>query len=317
MAHIQTRILADGKTKSYDVTWHVEIDGKRKNPQQSFRRRRDAEDFCRQIAADELEGIITQKPQRRSELFQDFTENWLKTRLVRGKPLAPATLIGYGGLLRRNIYPHFAHTQIRRITAEDIRLWYAEVTASAGADQARKSYRLLHAILATAAEEGVIPSRVNPCQITGAGVEPPNERPLVETSVVLELAEAIDERLQALVYLAGFGGLRTGESLALRRRDIFPAKRTVRVVNQAQEIKGLGRHVSGPKSEAGQANDNAAQDGHGRSGATHGAIHGTGARRHRVHCRTRRSGPAGSVVNRLGGSQGQGRSRPRPPATSS
>ena len=206
MAHIQTRIRGDGKTKSYDVIWQVEVEGKRRSPQQSFRRRRDAEDLCRQIAADELEGIITRKPQKRSELFQDFTESWLKTRLVRGNPLAPATLIGYLGLLRRNIHPRFANTQIRRITAEDIRLWYAEVTATVGAEHARKSYRLLHAILATVAEEGVIPNRVNPCQIKGAGVEPPVERPLVETHVVLELAEAIDDRYRALVYLGRVRG---------------------------------------------------------------------------------------------------------------
>jgi integrase len=246
MAHIQTRILADGKTKVYDVNWHIEVDGKRKNPQKTFSRRRDAEDFKRQIAADELEGVITRRPQKRSQLFQGFTEKWLETRLVRGKPLAPGTVIGYRRLLQRNIFPHFARTPIRRMTAEDIRIWYAEVTATAGADQARKSYRLLHASLGTAAEEGVIPNRVNPCQIKGAGVEPPIERPLVETGTVLELAAAIDDRYRALIYLAGFGGLRTGESLALRRRDIFPARRTVQVVHQAQEISGLGRHMWGP-----------------------------------------------------------------------
>jgi integrase len=253
MAHIRPNKLDNGK-KSYSVIQTTyDADGNRQDLRLgTFRRRKDADDFCRQVGADELQGVITRRPEKRATLFQDFTEGWLKTRLVKGKPLAPSTVIGYQRLLRRNLYPRFANRPVRRISPEDIRKWYFETTAATGHDQAAKSYRLLHAVLNTAAEEGVIPSRVNPCRISGGGNEDARERPLVETSTVLKLAEAVEDRYRAIVYLAGLAGLRTGESLGLRRRDVNPARRQVLVAVQAQEIAGLGRHVSDPKSEAGQ-----------------------------------------------------------------
>jgi len=56
--------------------------------------------------------------------------------------------------------------------------------------------------------------------VRGGGVERSDERPFVDAEVVLSLAEAIEPRFQALVLVAGFGGLRLGELLALRARDI-------------------------------------------------------------------------------------------------
>ena len=75
---------------------------------------------------------------------------------------------------------------------------------------------------------------------------------MVATSLVLELADAIEPRYRALVLLAGFAGLRTGESLGLRRADVDLLHREVSVQRQAQEIAGSGRVILAPKSEAGR-----------------------------------------------------------------
>jgi integrase len=68
---------------------------------------------------------------------------------------------------------------------------------------------------------------------------------------VLALAEAIDKRYRSLVLLAGFGGLRVGELLGLRRCDLDLMHRVVHVRVQALEVVGSGRIVTRPKSEAG------------------------------------------------------------------
>jgi integrase len=115
---------------------------------------------------------------------------------------------------------------------------------------AAKSYRLLRAILATAVADGLI--QANPCRVRGAGMERSVERPIVGPELVLELADAIGARWNVLVLLAGFGGLRLGELLALRRRHVDLAAGTVTVEEQMVSLDGGRRLLTEPKTEAGR-----------------------------------------------------------------
>lgn len=201
------------------------------------------------IEAEALDGSVID-PRAGARTLDAYVASWLETRLVKGRPLTPATRIGYTRLYRRNVAPRLGPRQLRTIRPETVRTWHAEVTAAAGADQAAKSYRLLRAVLATAEADELI--RQNPCRIRGGGQENTAERPMVATSLVLELAGVIGEPYRAMLLLAGFAGLRTGESLGLRRVDVDLLHREVRVDRQAQEIAGSGRVVLAPKSEAGR-----------------------------------------------------------------
>jgi hypothetical protein len=76
-----------------------------------------------------------------------------------------------------------------------------------------KAYRLLRAILNTAAKEKRI--KENPCQIEGADKEINPERPVLSVTQVYSLADEIGPRYRALILLATFGNMRRGELAGL------------------------------------------------------------------------------------------------------
>jgi integrase len=157
---------------------------------------------------------------------------------------------GYLGLLRRNIEETIGQYELARITPSVVRDWYAKVTAAAGRDQAAKRFRLVRAILDTAVEDELIVR--NPCRIRVGGSESADERLMIDAELIFKLADAISARLHALVILAGFVGLRTGELLGRRRCDVDIEDAQLTVLVQAQQVVGQGRIVTEPKSEAGQ-----------------------------------------------------------------
>jgi integrase len=84
----------------------------------------------------------------------------------------------------------------------------------------------------------------------GAGSESSPERPTATLARVFALADAIAPRFRALVLLSTFTGLRWGEAMALRRRNIDLARRRVRIEASVSEVAGA-LVVGPPKSAAG------------------------------------------------------------------
>jgi integrase len=181
------------------------------------------------------------------EQLRTYALRWVDTRRVGGRPLAPKTQELYGILLRVHILPRFGDAPLSAIRTEEIRLWQAGFDSPI---TAAKCYRLIRAILTTAVEDERLST--NPCRVKGAGIERSAERPIVGPDVVLGLAQAIDPRFGCLVLLAGFGGLRLGELLALRRRHVDLVGGSVVVAEQVITLSGGRRLVTEPKSRAGR-----------------------------------------------------------------
>jgi integrase len=244
MASIETRTTKGGEPR-YVVRFRVNG----RTAERPFKTLKAARECRARIEAEALDGTVID-PRAGARTLDTYVASWLASRLVKGRPLTPATRIGYERLYRRNIAGRIGGRQLRTLRPEIIRTWHAEVTATAGADQAAKSYRLLRAVLATAEADELI--RQNPCRIRGGGQENASERPMVATSLVLDMAEVVEARYRPMILLAGFAGLRTGEQLGLRRSDVDLLHGEVHVRRQAQEITGAGRMVLDPKSEAGR-----------------------------------------------------------------
>jgi integrase len=238
------------RTNQGEPRWVVRWRASGKAKERWFDRARDADQFRRQIEAAELKGEEVD-PSRGAVRFDEFAEKWLASRRrADGRPLAPRTKELYRYLLDRYLLPEFGGSQLSAVRPGHVRTWHSQVSEASSALQAAKAYRLLRSIFATALEDGRVTS--NPCRIRGAGVEHSQERPFVDAEVVLRLADAIEPRYRALVLLAGFGGLRLGELLALTPSDIDTPRRVISVKAQAVDLIDGTRLVTPPKTDAGR-----------------------------------------------------------------
>ncbi len=245
MARIQRRKRGDGEVRYY-VRWRIGD----KERVRSFRRAKDAETFRRQVEHDQVLGIHMD-PSRGEMLFGTYAEMWLHGRHRHdGRSLAPRTVEMYRYQLDRFLLPALAQRPLKAIRTEEVRQLHARIAEMSSPLQAAKAYRLLRVILNTAIEDDRIAQ--NPCKIRGAGVERTAERPFIDADLVLALAASIDERYCALVLLAGFGGLRLGELLGLRRGDIDLDGQTVTVEVQTVELRSGQRITTPPKTDAGR-----------------------------------------------------------------
>jgi integrase len=185
-------------------------------------------------------------------LFGTYADTWIKEQVLK-----PRTEELYRGLLKNHLRPTFGNLVLGNIREGDIRRWRKE-RLTAGAKQTRpfgpvtvaKAYRLLHAIMTTAVEDGMI--RRSPCNITGAGQEHSDERPVIPVSKLIELLDNVPARYRALLLLATFANLRFGELAGLRRDQLDLDACEVRVTASLAEMDD-GRLIDGgPKSHAGK-----------------------------------------------------------------
>ncbi len=91
----------------------------------------------------------------------------------------------------------------------------------------------------------------NPCRVRGAGQDRSAERPVATMAEVTALADVIEPRWRALILLAAWCGLRRGELLALRRKDIDLVHGILTVERSVQHLRG-GEVILGPPKTAGR-----------------------------------------------------------------
>jgi integrase len=240
---------------------YVDPTGLRRRSPETFATKTDADVWLSQVEADLTRGDWTD-PDAGAVNFEEYALRWVDER-----NLAATTGELYRRLLRLHILPTFRQWNLDEITPPRVRAWRAERLESTGADTTvAKTYRLLKAILETAADDELI--RRNPCRIKGAGKESADERPVATVEQVDALAEAMGPRWRLMVYFAAYASLRPEEQAELRRPDVVladepdqPKRRErevehelvlLRISRAAPELT-TGRRVAGDtKSEAGK-----------------------------------------------------------------
>jgi integrase len=176
--------------------------------------------------------------------FAEYAKTWIEQRNVK-----PRTRIGYQALWDNHLKP-MGKVPLVHLTPESVRTWYAGL----GTEHTRRNshaYGLLHAILATAVTDQLIPA--NPANLARA-MNPPTKRTpvILDVGEVAALADAITpERLRACVLVLAWTGVRWGEAIELQRRDVAEGAKAIRVSRAVTHRDGC--RVDTPKSGKGRS----------------------------------------------------------------
>jgi len=177
------------------------------------------------------------------ERFGAYAERWLTSRDLR-----PGTRATYASQLA-HISAEFDGVELRAITPSAVRAWHGRLSQSGlHTNTVAKVYRLFRTMLDAAVDDGLI--RTNPVHIKGAAVERTIERPILDWDDVQRIADAIEPRFRAMVWVAATSGLRFGELAGLMRRHVNLADRILRVDQALSFVRDQGPTVGPPKSAA-------------------------------------------------------------------
>ena len=150
----------------------------------------------------------------------------------------------YQYMLRFHLYPTFADVQLRLITRDAVQSFLAAKLRSGLSWRTVKGLRTLFGTLMAAAEaDEIIPS--NPVRKTRFPRRgPAKDRAVIAPDKIQELLAALPEPSRSLAHLLVFTGLRIGELLALRWRDVDLERCGLRVTQSVYD-----GHFDEPKSQ--------------------------------------------------------------------
>lgn len=186
-------------------------------------------------------------PDTRGELemptLRDYAERWLAARELRQR-----TRILYRGLLDRHILPALGDDRLDHITPAVVRRWWEGLDT--GPTARSHAYALLRSILTTAVEDELL--TVNPCRIRGAGQRKRQHNVQTMTPAqVAAAAQAMPDRLRALVLVTAWCGLRQGEALELRRGDVERLPNGTYLIRVRRAVSRVtGEWIVGPPKTA-------------------------------------------------------------------
>ena len=243
----KVRKLPSGRWQSS----YVGPDLQRHSAAKTFTAKVDAEgwltDERRLIEQDRWSPPKTRATERVAEVLtvHDYAKRWIAERNVR-----PRTRLGYEATYTNHIEDLLGPIPLGSLTPQAVRAWHASLDPRKPTARAH-AYQLLHAVMATAVTDGLVPS--NPCNIPKALHAKTKRQPVIlEPAQVAALADAMEpRRLRAMVLVMAWCGPRWGEVIELRRRDVN-ADCSVLTIGRGATHRNRECHIDMPKSGKGR-----------------------------------------------------------------
>ena len=156
------------------------------------------------------------------------------------------TKAGYEAAWRLRVEPRFGAMAVRRIKPSHVDDWIADMSErGVSASKVIEASGVLKRVFDQVVRDKAIPA--NPCEQRTSTLpkRPKMDRPVLAPADVERLAMAMtQESDRVLVRLLTYGGLRVGEALALRWRDVDLEHRTLTVRESVEDT--TGKIILGP-----------------------------------------------------------------------
>lgn len=162
-------------------------------------------------------------------LVADYASQWLA-----GLDVRPSTAARNRSLINTHIVPRWGATPIGAVRPADVAAWRQELQVSPST--VATILTLFKSMLGDAVDHGLLPA--NPIEKVKLPRVEREEMRFLTPQEVQALAEAIDPRYRALVYVGAYGGLRIGELAGLQVGDLDMLRGVVSVERQVVEVAG-------------------------------------------------------------------------------
>ena len=230
--------------KRYEVRY-LKPDGT-KGGKRGFVRKRDAELWLAEVESSRARGNYID-PQASKITIDTLGETWLEAKRSSMKPSSFAPV---DTAWRLRVQPTWGRWEVGGLRHTDIRAWVAKLSTQTGATVTIRTFGVLASILDDAVYDGRIPA--NPARMGRIGLPKKGRgrHGYLTHEEVIRLAQSSGDR-KLLVLVLAYTGIRWGEEIALRVKDLDLVRGRLHVASNAVEVHGK-IHVGTPKSHKGR-----------------------------------------------------------------
>lgn len=236
MGQIEVRTTANGQ-RHYKARYR---DGEGVRHSQTFKTKREAQQWLAKQRVTEDEGRFV-APRSGLMRVRDLYEKHYTDLDLKASSAFTAK-----NRIEVHILPEFGDSSLREVTRPRVQAWVLDKAKVRSAATTRHALIQLNKLMQLAVELDLIPT--NPC--TGVRVPrlPAPPFRVLAPDEIARLAEAAGSH-KAMILVLAYGGLRLGETIALRRSDLSEDCRVIRVTRSIASVGG--RLVEGtPKSRS-------------------------------------------------------------------
>lgn len=212
-----------------------------------FKTEKEAVEGRRKLLNELAQGRLATGPQR---TVKDYLEDWLEN--VQKDRLHISSYVKYKKLINSYIVPAFGDIPLQKLTPQRVQKLYADKLKQ---KLSPKMVSCIHGVLHVALENAVKWNLIarNVCDVVSLPRVPKTEKQVLTKRQAHVLLEHVKKhRLEAILVLAVTTGLRRGEMLALRWRDVDFEDGSVQVRRTVDYIPHYGYVENEAKTARGQ-----------------------------------------------------------------